>query len=101
MPGGPGLHAVVGMCGWLARECGGGGQSGGAWGWCRVCFAGACVRLRRRACAISRRPGGLKEELAVLCGHGEDSADEHAYLVYLAVSGGQRVPEGWAKAHTA
>ena len=56
-----------------------------------VCCVGVCVRLQRRACVVSCRPGGLEEKLAVFCGCGKDFADEHAYLVHLLVSGVKRV----------
>ena len=56
-----------------------------------VCCFGVCVRLQRRACVVSCRPGGLEEKLAVFCSRGKDFADELAYLVHLLVSGGKRV----------
>ena len=49
------------------------------------------VRLQRRACVVSCRPGGLEEKLAVFCGCGKDFADERAYLLHLLVSGGKTV----------
>ena len=45
--------------------------------------------------------GSLEEKLAVFCGPGTDFADEHAYLVHLLVSGGNRVCLLWGKAHAA
>ena len=54
------------------------------------CLVGVCVRLQRRACVVSCRPGSF-EKLAVFYGRGKDLADEHAYLVHLLVSGGKRV----------
>ena len=54
-----------------------------------VCCVGVCVRLPRRACVGSCRPGGLEEKLAVFCCRGKDFADELAYLVDLLVSGGK------------
>ena len=56
-----------------------------------VCCVVVCVRLQRRACVVSCRPGGLEEKLAVFCGRGKDFADQPAYLVHLLVSGGKRV----------
>ena len=55
------------------------------------CCVGVCVRLQRRTCVVSCRPGSLEETLAVFCGCGKDFADELAYLVHLLVSGGKRV----------
>ena len=64
---------------------------GGGWGWGRVCCVGVCVRLQRRTCVVTCRPGGLEEKLAVFFGRGKVLADECAYLVHLLVSGGKRV----------
>ena len=60
---------------------------------------GVGVCLQRCVCGVSCRPGGLKEELAVFRGRGEDIAHACAYLMYLLVGGGKRVLQGWAKAH--
>ena len=103
--------SVVGVCYWLgawgrpvsrargARDggrvwaaglvAGGEGQGRGLCG--GLCCVGVCVRLQRCACVVSCRPGGLEEKLAVFCGRGKDSADEHVYLVHVLVSGGERV----------
>ena len=62
-----------------------------------MCYVGVCVRLPRRACVGSCRPGGLEEKLAVLCCRGKDFADELAYLVDLLVSGWKGVCQLWAK----
>ena len=77
--------------GGVEREGQGQGLCGGLSGWGGVCFVGVSVRLQRRACVITGRPGGLEEKLAVFCWGGKDFADECAYLVHLLVSGGKRV----------
>ena len=53
-----------------------------------VFCVGVCVPLQRCACAVSCRPGGSEEKLAVFCGRGKDSAEEHAYFVQLLVRRG-------------
>ena len=86
---GPGVRALVGMCGssgWAAR---GEGHGRGLRG--EVCCVGVCVRWQRLACVVSCRPGALKEKLAVFCGRGKDFANQLTYLVHLLVSGGKRV----------
>ena len=93
---GTGLRALVGVCGSPSGESGGRegqgrGLRGGLGGWARKCCVGVCVRLQRRACVATCRPGGLEEKLAVFCGRGKDFADDRAYLVHLLVSGGRRV----------
>ena len=85
-PGAPRDGGCVWAAGW---EAGGGGQGRGLRG--DVCCVGVCVRLQRRACVVSCRPGGLEEKLAVFCSRSKDFADERAYLVHLLVSGGKRV----------
>ena len=91
--GGP-YRGARGCARWWAcvgrRMCGGGeGQARGLRG--GMCCVGVCVRLQRRACVVSCRPGGFEEKLAVFCGCGKDFAEEHAYLVHLLVSGWKRV----------
>ena len=70
-------------------------------GWVRVRRVGVGVRLQRRACVVSCRPGRLEENLAVFCGRGKDFADKCAFLVNLLVGGGKRVLQGQAKVHAA
>ena len=86
---GPGAARVGGcvcVSRWAARGEGlGRGLRGGA-----RCF-GVGVRLQRRACVVSCRPGGLEEKLAVFCCRSKDFADELAYLVDLLISGGKGV----------
>ena len=85
---GPGLRAMVGVCGSQVEQREGGGNGRGL---CSgVCCVGVCVRLPR-ACVGSCRPGGLEEKLAVFCCRGKDFADELSYLVDLLVSGGKGV----------
>ena len=84
MSRGPGVRAMVGVCG-SPVEGHGRGLCGG------VRCVGVCVRLPRRACVASCRPGGLEEKLAVFCCRGKHFADELAYLVDLLVSGGKGV----------
>ena len=81
---GPGLRAIMGVCGSPGGKPGGGLRGG-------VCCVGVCVRLQLRVCVVCCRRGGLEEKLAVFCGRGKDFADEGAYLVHLLVSGGKRV----------
>ena len=76
---GPGLRAMVGVCGSLVEQQGGRGMGG------------VCVRSQRHACVVSCRPGSLEEKLAVFCCRGKDFADELEYLVDLLVSGGKGV----------
>ena len=90
---GPGVRAMVGLCGSPAEEREGRGMGGD-------CAVG-CIRSPRRACVASCRPGGLEEKLAVFCCRGKDFADELAYLVDLLVSGGKGVCYPWAKTHAA
>ena len=86
---GPGAVWVAGRVwatGWgVARE----GQE--VWGCGRVRCGGVCVRLPQCVCVISRRAGGLEEDLAVIRGRGEDFANACANLVHLLVCGGKRV----------
>ena len=75
---------------WAVRwQAGGEGQGRGLRG--GMCCVDVCVRLQRRGCVVSCRPGGLEEKLAVFSSRGKDFADERAYLVHLLVSGGKRV----------
>ena len=83
---GPGVRAIVGVCGSPVEQREGGGHGRGLCG--GLCCAGVCVRLLR-ACVGSCRPGGLEEKLAVFCCRGKDFADERSYLVDLLVSGGK------------
>ena len=79
-------------CGGCVRVVCGVGGEGQGWGLRGgVCCVGVCVRLQRRTCVVSCRPGCLEEKLAVFCGREEDFADAGAYLVHLWVSGGKRV----------
>ena len=86
---GPGLRAMVCVCGSPGEQREGRGNRRGLCG--GVCCVGVCVRSPRRACVASCRPGGLEEKLAVFCCRGNDFADELAYLVDLLVSGGKGV----------
>ena len=56
MSRGPGVRAMVGVCG-SPGEGHGRGLCGG------VCCVGVCVRSPRRACVASCRPGGLERSL--------------------------------------
>ena len=85
----------------VGSEGQGRGWRRGMWGWVRVCCVGACVRLQRRACVVTCRPGGLEGKLAVFCGRGKDFADKRAFLVHVLVSGGKNVSQWWAKVHAA
>ena len=86
MSRGPGVRAIVGVCGSPVEQREGGGLGGDCAG--GLCCAGVCVRLLR-ACVGSCRPGGFEEKLAVFCCRGKDFADERSYLVDLLVSGGK------------
>ena len=88
MSRGPGVRAMVGVCGSPVEQREGGGHGRGLCG--GVCCVGVCVRLPR-ACVGSCRPGGLEEKLAVFCCRGKDFADELSYLLDLLVSGGKGV----------
>ena len=82
---GPGVRAMVGVCGSPVEKHGQGrGLCGG------VCCVGVCVRLPR-ACVGSCRPGGSEEKLAVFCCRGKDFSDELSYLADLLVIGGKGV----------
>ena len=96
---GPGVRAMVGVCGPPAGQRRGRGMGGDCAG--GMYCVDVCVRSGRRACVVSCRPGGLEEKLAVFCGRGKDFADELAYWVHLLVSGGKRVCWLWAKTHAA
>ena len=85
---GPGLRAMVGVCGPPGEKQGGRGRGEVCAGGCCV---GVCVRLQRRACVVCCRPGVSEENLAVFCRRGKDFADERVYLMHLLISGGKRV----------
>ena len=86
---GPGVRAMVGVCGSPVEQREGRGMGGD----CAVGSAvSVCVSPRRGALAWPVVvPGGLEEKLAVFCCRGKDFADELAYLVHLLVSGGKGV----------
>ena len=86
---GPGVRAMVGVCGSPVEQQEGGGHGRGLCG--GVCCVGVCVRSPRRACVASCRSGGLEEKLAVFCCRGKDFADELAYLADLLVCRGKGV----------
>ena len=86
---GPGVCAMVGVCGSPGdqrEERGLGGDRAVG------CVVSVYVSARRSTlCVASCRPGGLEEKLAVFCCCGKDFADELAYLVDLLVSCGKGV----------
>ena len=88
MSRGPGVRAMLGVCGSPGGQREGRGMRGLCGG---VCCVGVCVRSQRRTCVVSCRPGGLEEKLAVFCCRGKDFADEPAYVLDLLVSGGKGV----------
>ena len=78
---GPGVLAMVDVCGSPGGQREGRGMGGDCAVGCAV--LGVCVRSQRRACVVSCRPGGLEEKLAVFCCRGKHFADELAYLFFF------------------
>ena len=81
---GPGLRAMVGMCGSPGGQQGGRGMGGD-------CAVYVSARSGVLTCVVSCRLGSLEEKLVVFCCRGKDFADELVYLVHLLVSGGKGV----------
>ena len=83
---GPGVRAMVGVCGSPGEQREGRGIGGDCAAGCAV---SVCVSDRDGACVVSCRPGGSEEKPAVFCCRGKDFADELPYLVDLLVSCGK------------
>ena len=86
MSRGPGVRAMVGVCGSPGEQREGRGMGGN-------CAVGCVVSSYVSACrgALAWSVVGSEEKLAVFCCRGKDFADELAYLVGLLVSGGKGV----------
>ena len=90
MSRGPGLRAIMGVCGPPGGEWGGRGRGGVSVGGCGTGFA-CVVSMCVPACSGAPVWSLVGRAVAVFCGRGKDFADEIAYLVHLLVSAGKRV----------